>query len=161
MKRIFKTFALLLAGAAISISTLGTASATNTDPEPQANSVESENPAGFIEVPNDSYFYQHILDRDGNPKSDLPVIIDFNASWCGPCQKLKPILKKFAAEYDGEVIVYSVDIDKVHAQDNFFEFETIPYVVFLASDGSYEDYNGVMTEQQILEYCDKAFGGQE
>ena len=40
-----------------------------------------------------------------------PAIVDFTATWCGPCQRIAPILDELAAEYDGKVFVYKVDID--------------------------------------------------
>ena len=43
---------------------------------------------------------------------DKPAIVDFYATWCGPCRVTSPILKDLAAEYGGEVYIYKIDVDK-------------------------------------------------
>jgi len=43
---------------------------------------------------------------------DKPAIVDFTASWCGPCQRIAPILEELADEYKKDIVVYKVDIDK-------------------------------------------------
>jgi thioredoxin 1 len=57
----------------------------------------------------------HVLDANFETtvlKSDLPVIVDFWAPWCGPCRMVAPILDKFAKEYAGKLIVAKVNTDE-------------------------------------------------
>ena len=42
---------------------------------------------------------------------DKPAIVDFTAKWCGPCQRISPILDQLAKEYDGKIVIYKVDIE--------------------------------------------------
>ena len=42
---------------------------------------------------------------------DKPAIVDFTASWCGPCKRIAPILEELAKEYDGQIVIYKVDVD--------------------------------------------------
>jgi thioredoxin len=58
-----------------------------------------------------------------------PVVIDFNATWCGPCQKLKPVLNKLAAQYKGKVDFYSVDVDENQALASALGINAIPHVL--------------------------------
>ncbi len=57
-----------------------------------------------IEV-TDSNFEQEVVN------SDIPVIVDFWAIWCGPCKMIEPIMEEFAREYDGKVKIASLDVD--------------------------------------------------
>ena len=44
-------------------------------------------------------------------KSDLPVLVDFTAAWCGPCKMLSPLVSELAQEWEGKVRIYKMDVD--------------------------------------------------
>ena len=68
-------------------------------------------------------------------KSDKPVLIDFWASWCGPCKMLSPVISELAEEYDGKIKVCKVNVDEQPALANAFQVSSIPLVV-LMKDGA-------------------------
>ncbi len=44
-------------------------------------------------------------------KSDLPVLVDFTATWCGPCKMLSPLVSELAQEWEGKAMIYKMDVD--------------------------------------------------
>lgn len=66
-------------------------------------------------------------------KSDIPVVVDMWAPWCGPCRSLTPILEKLAGEYDGKVKVVKINIDDEPELAQAFRVQSIPTIIGLVS----------------------------
>ena len=66
---------------------------------------------------------------------DKPAIVDFNAKWCGPCQRISPILDELAKEYEGEIVIYKVDIDKCQQLAQAFGVSSIPAILYIPLKG--------------------------
>lgn len=64
-----------------------------------------------------------------------PAIVDFTATWCGPCRSIAPILEELAKEYEGQVNVYKVDVDKCRDVAQAFGISSIPAVLYIPLDG--------------------------
>ena len=78
-----------------------------------------------------------------------PVVIDFYATWCGPCQAMAPMLQRLAQEYEGRVKVLKVDVDKNQALAAAANIMSIPTLFFINKDGDIERQVGGMPYQQL------------
>lgn len=67
---------------------------------------------------------------------DKPAIVDFTATWCGPCQRIAPILEELADEYKKDIVIYKVDIDKERGLAEAFNVSSIPAILYIPADGS-------------------------
>lgn len=64
-------------------------------------------------------------------RSNKPVVIDINATWCGACQMLNPIVDELSEEYRGRVIFAKIDIDSQHDLANKYGVNALPTIVFI------------------------------
>ena len=83
-------------------------------------------------------------------ESDVPVLVDFWAEWCGPCQKLSPILDEIAEELDGKVKVAKVDMDKERTLGSLFQVLTIPTVLIFKDGQKVDEFSSVRPKAEIL-----------
>nr|WP_298124712.1 thioredoxin [uncultured Pseudoxanthomonas sp.] len=83
---------------------------------------------------------------------EVPVLVDFWATWCGPCKTLGPILEKLAGEYHGAFLLAKVDVDKEQQIAAAFQIRSVP-TVFLVKDGQLVDgFPGALPEGQLREF---------
>ena len=78
---------------------------------------------------------------------DKPCIIDFYASWCGPCKLVAPIMADLAKDYDGRIYFYKVDIDAEEEIAGAYGIQSIPTIFFCPLNGAPQVINGVMTKE--------------
>lgn len=87
-------------------------------------------------------------------KGDSPAIIDFYASWCGPCKMLSPVLEKLAGEYKGRVNVYKVDVDMERELASELRIMSIPTLLVVKPDGEMKVLQGAMSETELKKIID-------
>jgi len=73
--------------------------------------------------------------------TDKPVVIDFWATWCGPCRMVGPIIEELANEYDGKVVIGKCDVDENDELPGQFGIRNIPTVMFFK--------NGELVDKQV------------
>jgi thioredoxin 1 len=87
-------------------------------------------------------------------KSDKPVLVDFNATWCPPCQALHPILEEMAEESDDYKIV-SVDIDDEDALAEQYEVSSIPCLVVFKDGEEVDRKIGLQPKKRLIKMLEK------
>lgn len=88
-------------------------------------------------------------------KSKEPVIVDFFATWCGPCKMLSPILEQAAKEIEGKAKVIKIDIDDAENLTKKFGILSVPTMVIIADGKEQEKLVGLRQKQQILDAINK------
>lgn len=84
----------------------------------------------------------------GEPQP-YPVVVDFSASWCGPCKQMHPIFDRLANEYKGRVKFIYVDIDKAPQLAKQYGVEAVPTLLFVNTKGEINRQVGAMTRDEM------------
>lgn len=81
---------------------------------------------------------------------DKPAIIDFYASWCGPCRSIAPVLEELAEEFKDEIYIYKVDTEEEMELSALFGIQSIPSLLFVPMEGKPTMATGAMPKQQFV-----------
>lgn len=109
-------------------------------------------------------FLKRVADYEKDPETwhylgDKPAVIDFYATWCGPCRSIAPLLEELAAKYGDQLYIYKIDVDREQELAAAFGIRSIPTLLFVPLEGQPRMVAGAQTksalEQQIAEILPK------
>ena len=101
---------------------------------------QSDKKSGKVIRMDKQMFLDNIFDytsdsTDWKYKGEKPAVIDFYATWCGPCRMVAPLLKSLAKEYQDQIIVYKVDTDKQKELSADMGIQSLPTIIFIPKTG--------------------------
>jgi len=106
----------------------------------------------YIEEVNDGNFEQLVL------QSNLPVLVDFWAQWCGPCRMLAPIVESLAKQYAGAAQVVKLNVDDNPSAVQRYRIQAIPTLVLFQNGEEKDRMIGVTTKEAIARTIDVHLG---
>ena len=124
----------------------------NSKSEQNANEAAAGNEAVKSEMPvaNSEDEGQTEWIKQTTIMSSKPMVIDFFATWCGPCKELAPILDELEQKHKGDVIFQRIDVDKEPELAQEFNVEAIPMLLFVTPNGEYQSIMGYQ-EAPVIE----------
>lgn len=104
-------------------------------------------PAGVVlpaGMPNDKWFYENVV------QSPVPVLVDFTATWCGPCQAMKPALHEIETAYGSRIQVVEVDVDDRPYLSSHFQVKGVPRLMVIKDGVIQADAVGQHSYYEII-----------
>ena len=100
----------------------------------------------------------HTTDKDFENDviaSDIPVLIDFWAEWCGPCKMISPILEELANELNGKIKIVKVNVDENNQTAVKFSIRSIPTLMMIKDGVVQSQHIGAASKSQIQEFINQ------
>jgi thioredoxin 1 len=91
-------------------------------------------------------------------RSDLPVLVDFFATWCGPCKMMAPVLDELAKEYKGKLKVGKLDIDENQTTSQNFGIMSIPTIMLFKGGKTVSSLVGFRPKEALIAEIKKVIG---
>ncbi len=107
------------------------------------------NESGLLHV-NDKNFAEEVLNVD------LPVLVDFWATWCGPCRSISPIIEELAKEFTGRVKVTKLNVDESPATPSQYGVRGIPTLILFKGGKILDQIIGAVPKARLIAMIEKA-----
>ena len=120
---------------------------TTSDEAKPTDSITINKKEKMEKVINDNN-YQEIISQNAL------CVIDFSATWCGPCRRIAPIIDELAAEYDGRIAICKCDVDESEDLAGKYGVRNIPFVVFLKNGEIVDHVVGAAPKATFVEKCE-------
>jgi thioredoxin 1 len=104
---------------------------------------------GLVHV-NDKTFASEVL------SSDVPVLVDFWATWCGPCRSISPIVEELAKEFSGRVKVTKLNVDESPATPTQYGVRGIPTLILFKGGKIFDQIVGAVPKARLKAVIEKA-----
>lgn len=151
IKSLMSAFAIVLAT---------TACAGNGGENKKSNEPTKEDNKMEVVSLNKAEFLKKIYNFEANPKDwkfegSRPAIVDFYATWCGPCKALHPVLEELSKEYSGKVDIYQIDVDKEKELAAEFGIQSIPTLLLIPMKEEPRIAQGALPKDQLKKAIDE------
>ncbi len=100
---------------------------------------------------DDNNFEKEVVEKS----EEIPVVVDFWAEWCMPCQSLGPVLEKLAKESEGKFILAKANVSQAKSKSQEYEVRSIPAVKIFKKGKVVDEFVGAIPEEQIKEWLEK------
>ena len=128
MKKIFICLVALIALVACNNREKQTDESTQTEAQAEVATLAEESQDGWM--------------KQTTLMANKPMVVDFYATWCGPCKELAPVLDKLEKKYEGQVIFQRIDVDQRPELAQEFNIDAIPLLMFITPKGEYKTIVG-------------------
>ena len=145
IKSIMSAFAIVLATTACAGN--GGENKKSNEPTKEDHKMEAE-------------FLKKVYDFEANPndwkfEGKRPAIVDFYATWCGPCKALHPVLEELSKEYSGKVDIYQIDVDQEKELAAAFGIRSIPTLLLIPMKEEPRITQGALPKDQLKKAIDE------
>jgi len=94
---------------------------------------------------NDQNFEQEVLN------SNVPVLVDFAAEWCGPCKRLAPVIDELAGDFNGKALIARLDVDESQESASKFSIMSVPTLIFFKEGKPVDQVVGLVPKQSLAD----------